>query len=69
MESPLGIELRCTKSPKNEFLKKKSRKPFLNDSKSTKIREKDSGVTFEEREGKDKNPRHPFNLAKASCAI
>ena len=65
MESPLGIEFWCTKSPKNLLNKRKIRKNPFDNSRSLKTREMDSGVTVEEREGKDSinsNLRHPFNL-------
>lgn len=60
-ELPLGIEFMCTKSPKIYF-KIKTYKTLLDDSRYLKIREKNSGVTFEEKEGKDFDLRHPFNL-------
>ena len=47
-------------------------KTLLDDSRSLKMREKNSGVTVEEREGKDSidsNLKYLFNLTKASCEI
>ena len=75
MESPLGTELGCTKSPKKFFNKIKIKKIYKNilksifDSGLRKMREKGLGVAFEEREGKALRLRHPFNLAEASCEV
>ena len=47
-------------------------KLFLDDSRSLKIRKKNSGITVEKMEGEDlinSNLRRPFNLAEASCKI